>query len=252
MHVFLSPHPDDAVLSCGGQITQLVENGERVIVFTLMAGDPPDDYPITPHTQELRERWALGDKLMEARREEDAAAVGLLGAEIAFGEFIDAPFRVNAAGKALYPNPKDIFGAVQPDDPLCQIDLSGYFSLADGDVLHAPLGVGGHVDHLITRDLALALAKHYPKARVYFYEEYPYTRQGKVAVRQALTEFNQPTMRVGRRFSDAALEAKINAIALYESQISSFWDSLDAMAEEVRDQAEGEWRLLRAEDDFSA
>ena len=30
--VFLSPHPDDAVLSCGGSIYQLAENGHRPIL----------------------------------------------------------------------------------------------------------------------------------------------------------------------------------------------------------------------------
>jgi LmbE family N-acetylglucosaminyl deacetylase len=35
--IFLSPHPDDAVLSCGGWINQLVENGERPIVMTTLA-----------------------------------------------------------------------------------------------------------------------------------------------------------------------------------------------------------------------
>ncbi len=37
--IFLSPHPDDAVLSCGGWIYQLAQDGERPIVITLFGGD---------------------------------------------------------------------------------------------------------------------------------------------------------------------------------------------------------------------
>ena len=41
--IFLSPHPDDAVLSCGGWIYQLAQDGERPIVITIFGGDRPAD-----------------------------------------------------------------------------------------------------------------------------------------------------------------------------------------------------------------
>ena len=39
--IFLAPHLDDVVLSCGGQIFLETEAGNSVLVVTIMAGDPP-------------------------------------------------------------------------------------------------------------------------------------------------------------------------------------------------------------------
>ena len=37
--IYLAPHLDDAVLSCGGQIFERTARGENVLVVTVMAGD---------------------------------------------------------------------------------------------------------------------------------------------------------------------------------------------------------------------
>ena len=58
--IFLSPHADDAGLSCGGLIYQLAQAGERPIVITLFGGDPPDAGPLSDFAQSLHTRWALG------------------------------------------------------------------------------------------------------------------------------------------------------------------------------------------------
>jgi len=42
MHwIYLSPHLDDAVLSCGGIIWQQVQSGHQVEIWTICAADPP-------------------------------------------------------------------------------------------------------------------------------------------------------------------------------------------------------------------
>ncbi|NJL96195.1 MAG: hypothetical protein HC915_21930 [Anaerolineae bacterium] len=61
MHWFIAPHLDDAVLSCGGLIRQLVAQGVPVMVQTVMAGDPPERWPITALVAELHARWAAGE-----------------------------------------------------------------------------------------------------------------------------------------------------------------------------------------------
>jgi LmbE family N-acetylglucosaminyl deacetylase len=255
MHLFLSPHPDDAALSCGGQIAQLTRAGEEVLIYTLMAGDPPEDAPQTDFVRELHERWKLpgaqsAAQVARARREEDMAAARALGAALSFGAYPDAPYRVDPASMTvLYPDWKAALGAVHPADPARSAGLNGYWHISAHDVVHAPLGVGGHVDHQLVRDMALRLTRQYAKARVYFYEEFPYTRGGKEAVRAALVAFNQPLMSIPRPFDNEALEAKIAAIACYQSQISSFWPNQEAMAEELRARSgpsavEREWRLL--------
>ena len=119
------------------------------------------------------------------------------------------------------------------------------------DVIHAPLGVGRHVDHQIVRDMGVAVAQWRPDNPVYFYEDYPYTRLGEGAIQMAVKQLGVSAERVTRRTDDHALSVKIAAIEAYKSQLSGLgWSTNEAMADEVRafaEQAEGEreWLLLR-------
>ena len=38
-HVFVSPHPDDVALSCGGLIASLRELGQNVAILTVFSGN---------------------------------------------------------------------------------------------------------------------------------------------------------------------------------------------------------------------
>ncbi|MEI7604913.1 MAG: PIG-L family deacetylase [Chloroflexota bacterium] len=53
-HIFISPHPDDAALSCGGLIANLRELGQNVIILTVYSGTGALD-ALTPY-----QRQALG------------------------------------------------------------------------------------------------------------------------------------------------------------------------------------------------
>ena len=77
--IYLSPHLDDAVLSCGGRISQQTARGEKVLVVTVCAGDPPPA-PLSEFAQALHIRWALPFHPVAARRDEDEAALAVLGA----------------------------------------------------------------------------------------------------------------------------------------------------------------------------
>src|SRR5258708_27390740 len=61
MHLFLSPHADDAALSCGAQIAMLTRSGERVIIFTVMAGEPPIGLQPSDYTRSFHQRWKFTD-----------------------------------------------------------------------------------------------------------------------------------------------------------------------------------------------
>jgi LmbE family N-acetylglucosaminyl deacetylase len=179
MHLFLSPHFDDAALSCGGQIAALTRQGTRVVIYTVMAGEPPPGFQHTAFTKELEERWQLGESPIQGRRAEDLAAAKVLGAEAEFGPYADCVYRIDPeTGKALYPDVESIFGEIHPDDTVNRTALAMSFKLQPGDVIHAPLGVGHHVDHQLVRDMALALEEIYPDSPIFFYEEYPYKETG--------------------------------------------------------------------------
>ncbi|HPJ57664.1 MAG TPA: PIG-L family deacetylase, partial [Kiritimatiellia bacterium] len=113
--IYLSPHLDDAVLSCGGQLAARVRRGERVLVATLAAGDPVR--PLPPLARALHAEWKLDDSC-EARREEDRRACGRLGAEVFHVVLPDAMYRRHpATGEPLYPDLGAVFGRPARNPP---------------------------------------------------------------------------------------------------------------------------------------
>ncbi|HRE49729.1 MAG TPA: PIG-L family deacetylase [Aggregatilineales bacterium] len=260
MHVYLAPHPDDAAFSCGAQIAERTGRGESVLIYTVMAGAPPAHLIPNPFISEHHERWGLGlagDQVVSARRQEDAAAAAALGAMIRYGETPEALYRADReTGEGFYQDRAALFGTPHPAEADLPNELVAAFSAAISEpltALYAPLGVGGHVDHQLTRSLGLALALANPDLKMYFYEEYPYSRQERRVILAALQAFAQPLMRITVAIRPETLAAKIRASACYHSQLSTFWADEAALGEELtayHATTGGEvlWRLLRAED----
>lgn len=251
-HLFISPHPDDAVLSCGGLISQLSANDE-VIVFTVLAGDAPHPLPVSPLITNIHQRWGLGDNPIPVRREEDKAALATLGAAVVFGDYLDAVYRTDESGTALYISDDDLFGNIKAADDLAHADLN-LQALMPFEAIYIPLGAGNHVDHMLLRRLVLAQVKTLPKPlAVFFYEEYPYNSEtgevlhshagnrerlsGNAAIETALLSLPLSVEPVIKPLSKDAVELKIEAIQCYHSQISTFWKDTRMMAARVRDAA---------------
>ncbi|MCC6975202.1 MAG: PIG-L family deacetylase [Anaerolineae bacterium] len=260
MHIYLSPHPDDAVFSCGGQIYQRLQKGDEVLIMTLMAGHAPAQLRPNVYIQEHHQRWGLGEdahSVVEGRRAEDAAAAAVLGANLIFGHTPEALYRTNGdSHESFYQSREALFGPVHSGDASIPHQIAEAF---EADIktpitaLYAPLGVGGHVDHLLARDAALILARQRPDLRVYFYEEYPYSREDRRIILAAMHAFGQPLLKVSVSVSPEALQSKIRASRCYHSQISSFWENPDALDIELTTyhaQIGGEnlWRLLRGDE----
>jgi len=151
--LFLSPHLDDAILSCAGRIQRHVARGERVVLLTAFSHADPHD--------------AAG---WTARRREDQAAAMRLGAEPRWLGMPDAPFRDPAYAGFDF---EVLSGPHAPGDTSWRERLA--LGLREAiDVLHptavyAPLGVGDHVDHRLVLEAAAGLL---PQLRCY--EDHPY------------------------------------------------------------------------------
>jgi LmbE family N-acetylglucosaminyl deacetylase len=236
-HLFLSPHPDDAVLSCGGLIYQLAQAGESVTVITLMTGSVPRDVTISPFIEEHFRRWQLWPDPVPGRKAEDRQALQRLGANLLWGDFPDALYRTDGQGTALYPDLKGLFGEIDPRDPILAHMAKITDSLDPAAIIYAPMGAGHHVDHQLARDAALRWRNNHPGVALFFYEEYPYSAQDANAVQSARETLGIPAVPIMKVLSETAIAAKIEAVACYPSQISSFWDNLPAMAESVRQYA---------------
>jgi LmbE family N-acetylglucosaminyl deacetylase len=280
-HYFFSPHPDDAALSCGGQIAMLTRQGERVIVLTLTAGDPPAALRSSALVEELWKRWNLGmgAVVTAGRRAEDQTAMSILGAQLELWPWLDAVYRLDPiTDDFIYPVSDSYFGEIPANDPLAiEIDNFGNNTLIcsfvqrlqAGDTIHCPLSVGGHADHRLTQRMIQSLPLADRAVDVAYYEEYPYSapdyrgNNTAVVVKKAL---DQAAIRANQDGNSAvisaatihpldsvALDAKIAAINCYHSQISSFWSDSEAMADSVQRYTkqvggEREWRFIRPSD----
>jgi LmbE family N-acetylglucosaminyl deacetylase len=236
-HLFLSPHPDDAALSCGGRIATLAQAGEPVEIYTLMAANMPPDTPQGEFVVEHVLRWNLGPDPSPGRRIEDACAAEVLGASLCCGDLADAIYRVGDDGRLLYPDLDALFGEIAPDDAVRARIEPIARALGPDVVLYAPLGAGHHVDHQAVRDVALVWQALHPGAPVLFYEEYPYTVRDSRAIEAARALLGCETSAEIYPVSGDVLETKIRAIACHVSQIPTFWAGVEAMADDVRQYA---------------
>jgi LmbE family N-acetylglucosaminyl deacetylase len=227
-HIYLSPHLDDAVLSCGGRIWRQVQAGDRVLVVTVFAGKPSPDVPLSPFAQALHAAWELVDATA-ARREEDAAALALLGTESVYWPYTDCIYRRMPDGGFPYASEEALFGDVHSSDEALIAELAGRFralALEPASVIYAPLAVGCHVDHQIVRRAVAGLEG------VTYYEDYPYAgKPGAVEGSLGIERWQEEVVPL----SSDALEAKIAAIACYSSQfITLGWADAEEMAAAVR------------------
>jgi len=215
-HVYLSPHLDDAVFSCGGLIAKQIAAGESVTVLTVCAGDPPEG-PLSDVARALHMVWHAAGSLVPARRDEDLVACKLLGAETIHLEIPDAIYRLDSSAEALYPSLFEVFGPLNTGESDLPQELGRSLSsrlTADASV-YVPQAIGGHVDHRLTRLAAEGLGRS-----LIYYRDMPYASRDGVL---------PPEMAQPRGFehvvalTEDEIDAWNAALLEYRSQISSYW-----------------------------
>jgi len=180
-HIFLSPHFDDVVYSCGGTLGVQASNGLRPLVITVFGGLPAEDWQPGPFAQDVQRRMQASNlsphNLVTARRKEDARALGVLSSDYLWLDYLDALYR---GDPPYYTSDEQIIGGeVHPADmwiekQLVQ-DLLAVSERFPDAVWYTPLGIGRHVDHQIVTSAVDRLARG--GANVKFYEDFPYILQ---------------------------------------------------------------------------
>jgi LmbE family N-acetylglucosaminyl deacetylase len=231
-HVYLSPHLDDAALSCGGAIARHANAGARVLVVTLCTGTPPPDARLSKFAHDHHLMWGLAaERAMADRQREDDLALERLDADTYRAGLLDAIYRM----PELYTGNDRLFGTPAADDSLLDSTRQLLAALHDRlpqATFYAPLGVGNHVDHQIVYAAACEAAGPV----VAFYEDFPYVLKPGA--------LEQRVRALGQRFVastidiDATLARKIGAIGAYASQLGSLFDEPEAMDRIVADYAE--------------
>jgi len=237
-HVYLSPHLDDAVLSCGATIARQATAGGQVVVLTVMAG-APTDAPLSAYAKELHAKAGDPKDMVATRRAEDEAACALLGALPIHLAFLDAPYRFDPLnGAFLYTSDEQLLaGQIHPADVTLAGELAAEIERqmsGSRPIVYAPMGAGGHADHLLVRKAALQL-QHNGLA-VLFYEDFPYVEDGHSLV-AALARADDRGL--GWRAADLLhsepehVALKCQAIAAYSSQIAVLFGDAAQMNERV-------------------
>ncbi|HEY0069666.1 MAG TPA: PIG-L family deacetylase, partial [Chloroflexia bacterium] len=119
--IFLSPHFDDIPLSCGGTAARLAKMGARCVGLVVCAAPGPEGAGLSGYASWQHEQWQSasgreGTSINDVRREEERAAMRLLGLEPVWLDVPDAPYRRDHAGETLYNSDKDLFGNVHQEE----------------------------------------------------------------------------------------------------------------------------------------
>ncbi|GAA3283830.1 hypothetical protein GCM10017707_35010 [Paenarthrobacter aurescens] len=187
--LFLSPHLDDAVLSCGALIEAQAQ-GREIIVATVFT--EANTTSSTRAARSFMRQCTIPDagELFAARRAEDRAVLHDMGVQsIHLGE-VDALFRRrqrpallgSSAWDRLLPELTHRYPTYRFDIALGRISrgdqglirqlrssVAQLMAHTKAELLFCPAGVGKHVDHLIIRELGQSHPGH-----VVMYSDFPY------------------------------------------------------------------------------
>lgn len=237
-HIYLSPHSDDVALSCGGLVYEQTQAGEPVLVATFFSATPPmADF--SPFAQGQHDKWELLEAAMDHRRQEDAQALEILGADGHYLDQLDCIYRLHPqTGQAMYASEEGIFGAIDPAEAEYHLELAERTVKLVGPprdelVLYAPLTVGHHIDHQLLRRASLALLER--GYTVVYYEDYPYAQEpDRLAAALDDWPLKEPPTPHLMPISAPALLARVRAIAAYGSQINTLFGDLETMQGQVQ------------------
>jgi LmbE family N-acetylglucosaminyl deacetylase len=222
--VVLSPHLDDAVLSCGALMIYAARY-IPVTVATLFTEAPPPPYTLSARRYLRQVGAGDAESLYRQRRAEDRAALEPMGVSWVHAGLTEALYRLRPrpGGPSRWARLLPELGHIYP---LYRRDIiSGRIAPADGGTLHgvsdvirrlacpgpglvlAPLGIGGHVDHVLVRTAAERSG-----ALVGYYSDFPYNQRHPAVPafvqRDGLVEVRWPLL----------IEAKPELIAAYRTQ----------------------------------
>ncbi len=235
-HLYISPHLDDALFSCGGCILQQTAQGDRVTVLTVFSGDPPGR-PLSPFAEGLHQRWGIDRGNVAVRRAEDRIACARLDATALHLEFPESIYRSSGESGFFYDSEEGIFGPVHPAENYLIGEVRSVLKeqLHPSIILYAPLGLGGHVDHRFVRMVVDQLG-----TPVHYYFDYPYAARNKVLPE----DVPLPTGKlVEMQFASEEISEWASVICEYQTQLSTFWASYEELLEELQRYASGGVRL---------
>ncbi len=217
--LFISPHLDDVVFSCGGTLARLAADNWRTILCTVFTKSVPRPQGFALACQ-LDKGLPPEIDYMKLRRAEDCQAARILNAgEVLHLNFAEAPHRG-------YESAAELFAEIKSGDDVWH-GIAEYLALLNDihqpDLIFAPQGLGNHVDHRQTIRAALEFSA---AEKICWYRDTPYSIRQPNASPADLPGNNRLEMPL-----DIAsfLERKIAACAAYASQINFQFGGADQL-----------------------
>ena len=224
--IYISPHFDDAVLSCGGLIWEQTHSGIPVEIWTVTAGDPPPG-PVSDLITRMHAQWKTGSpqETVALRRIEDQNASRCVGATVRHLKIVDALYRRTNTGDLLYT--QDVFDPIHPRDTGILDDTAQQIAdnLTQHDTIVCPLAIGNHVDHIITRQAVERLGRP-----LWYYADVPYVLMNDAMLGPATADMKGKTFFI----SAQVLTAWQKGIAAHASQISSLFENVQDMRAQIK------------------
>lgn len=212
-NIFISPHPDDAIWSCGGRIKKLIQSNHQVLLITIFSEGQK--------FYDQNESWrSISSSAI--RHHENQKAIRYFNLEHIDLGYVDAAARLGQDGY-LYKDANSLFKLLHKDDiylsEMIFFDLMKV--LNNDDVINVPLGMGNHVDHVIVSNSAKMLNS----GTLIWYEDFPYS-----------LEFSAP-LDYKPIWYEVDVNDWVNAGLCYRSQVLHFFKSSECFRNKICDYA---------------
>ena len=229
--IYISPHFDDAVLSCGGLIWDQAHKGTPVEIWTICAGDAQPG-PLSPLAMACHQQWGLAspEEVLAARRTENQEAAALVGAETVNFSIPDCIYRRAPTGELLYP--EEVFAPIHPIDRKLDAEIAVALEteLLPDDRIISPLAIGGHIDHILARRAAEQLGRP-----LWYYADIPYLLNRNELLAPATAGLDETTLKVTKR----GLAGWQTGISSYQSQLLMLFETREKMQAAISTYWEG-------------
>ncbi|WP_328901268.1 PIG-L family deacetylase [Streptomyces sp. NBC_00441] len=213
--LFVSPHWDDAVMSAGGLLAVRAGAACEDALLTVFAQVPVP--PFSGFSRGFHTACGLGDDIGERRAAEDRSAAAVLGVRLLQGDVLDAIYRRGPSGGWLYDGEGRTFEPRAADDdvfPRVRGVVAAAVRERTPDLMLAPFGIGGHVDHLLVRAAVVSVGRE-QDIPVLLWEDQPYALRHRVPGAPGGVDV---------AIGEEAWARKIEATAAYASQLRMLFE----------------------------
>lgn len=235
--LYISPHLDDAVLSCGGLISKVSRlNSSNVFVLNIFTGLPSED-TLSSIAKEFHKSCGLNANAIEIRKKEEIEASKKLGYTSLFLDYYESQYRLNSTGQHVYDSFDEVFeGKAEKEMDLMlsiQADIKTIMRNNHFDMVYIPKGIGNHVDHIIARKCMENIFKEKLFSGVlHYYEDMPYAYQ--TLNNTPLKIDNTITSKL-ESIPSIDFNRKLEAIRLYSSQVDMLWCDSERIDKEYKE-----------------